>query len=359
MNPIVEMRDIVVRRDKRAVLNIAQLAVQEGEVLTVIGPNGAGKSTLLLSLARLIKYDTGRLYFQGRPLRKRDDLAYRRRLGLVLQAPLLLNASVFDNVATGLRFRRLPKSDIAPIVDKWLARFGISHLRDRKARRLSGGEAQRVSLARALAPDPDLLLLDEPFSALDAPTRARLLEDFQALLADAATTTIFVTHDMDEALFMGDRVAVVLGGRLRQIGPADQVFSAPADHEVADFVGVETAVAGEVVLAENGQVTVVVGDQQLEAVDNVAVGRSVLFCLRPEDVTLWAGDELPPSSARNRLSGSILKLIPRGPLMHVVVDCGFQVRALITRRSAQELALEPGTTVMVTFKASAVHLIPR
>jgi tungstate transport system ATP-binding protein len=277
MNPIVEMRDIVVRRDKRAVLNIARLAVQEGEVLTVIGPNGAGKSTLLLSLARLIKYDTGHLYFQGQQLRKRDDLAYRRRIGLVLQAPLLLNASVFDNVATGLRFRRLPKSEIAPIVDKWLARFGISHLRDRRARRLSGGEAQRVSLARALAPDPDLLLLDEPFSALDAPTRARLLEDFQALLADAATTTIFVTHDMDEALFMGDRVAVVLGGRLRQIGPAVQVFSAPADHEVADFVGVETAVAGEVVLAENGQVTVVVGDQQLEAVDNVAVGRSVLF----------------------------------------------------------------------------------
>jgi tungstate transport system ATP-binding protein len=359
VSPIVEMRDVVVRYDKQAVLTIDQLAVQEGEVLTVIGPNGAGKSTLLLALARLIRYDTGRLYYQGRPLRNRDDLTYRRRLGFVLQAPLLLNASVFDNVATGLRFRRHPRGEIAPIVDKWLARVGISHLRDRKARQLSGGEAQRVSLARALAPDPDLLLLDEPFSALDPPTRARLLEDFQALLSQTGTTTVFVTHDMDEALLMGDRIAVILGGRLRQIGPADQVFSAPTDHEVADFVGVETAVAGEVVRSENGQVTVLVGDHQLEAVDEVAVGRPVLFCLRPEDVTLWAGGELPPSSARNRLSGTILRLIPRGPLMHVVVDCGFQVRALITRRSAQEMTLEPGTTVTVTFKASAVHLIPR
>ena len=359
MNPILEVKELVVSRNGRIALDIDYLSVNEGEVLAVSGPNGAGKSTLLLILARLLRPDKGQLLFQGQPLPSGDDLRYRRRIALVLQEPLLMNGSVFNNVALGLRFRRLPKTETARRVDQWLDRFGIAHLRDRSAHQLSGGEAQRVSLARAFALNPDVLLLDEPFSSLDSPTRAGLLADFQALLVDTAMTTVFVTHDMNEALPLGDRVAVLLNGKLRQVGPPDQVFAAPADPEVAAFVGVETTLSGEVIAVDEGQATVIVGDKRLEAVADIDIGRPVLFCVRPEDVTLWMGTQLPPSSARNQLSGSIMKLLPKGPLVHVVVDCSFPVTALITRTSAKEMGLEVGQMVTLTFKASAVHLIPR
>jgi len=276
-----------------------------------------------------------------------------------LQAPLLLNASVIDNVMTGMSFRRMAKKEKIKRADGWLERFDIGHLRDRPARQLSGGESQRVSLARAFVLNPDLVLLDEPFSALDSPTRVKLLDDFQALLADTNMTTVFVTHDMNEALLLSDRVAVILDGQLRQIGPPDDVFAAPADGDVAAFLGVDTTVSGQVVGADSGHVIVTVGDQRVEAVADISTGRSVMVCLRPEDVTLWAGEDLPASSARNRMSGPIIKLRPQGPLVHVVVDCGIQVGSLITRASAREMNLKPGMRVTVTFKASAVHLIPR
>ncbi|MBU4224370.1 MAG: ABC transporter ATP-binding protein, partial [Chloroflexi bacterium] len=337
MSALLEIRDLLVRREKQTVLEIDQLRVQEGEVLAVIGPNGAGKSTLLLALSRLIKPARGEIVFGEQSLEAQNDLEYRRRIGLVLQEPLLLNTSVFENVAAGLRFRHLPKDEIARRVETWLARLGISHLRDRPAAKLSGGEAQRVSLARAFAIQPQLLLLDEPFSALDAPTRSHLLADLQSLLAETGRTTIFVTHDLDEALLLGDRVAVLLAGRLRQCGKPEQVFAEPADADVAAFVGVETIVTGRVVSCQEGQIIVDANGLRLEAVGEMSLGRAVLFCLRPEDVTLWPKGGAPASSARNRLTGHILRLSPQGSLFRVVVDCGFPLMALVTRASAREM----------------------
>lgn len=380
MSPLLEARNLLVRREGRPVLDVEHLAVTAGQVLAIIGPNGAGKSTLLLALGLLLQPDRGQVWFRGRPADAEGELAYRRRIGLVLQEPLLLDASVRDNVTIGLRFRGLPRSEVNARADEWLARLGIAHLQHRPARALSGGEAQRTSLARALALQPELLLLDEPFSALDTPTRARLLDDLRSLLAATRVTTVFVTHDRDEALLLGDQVAVLLDGRLRQVGPPEQVFTAPADGEVAAFVGVETVIPGRVVAAHEGQVLVAVrparpgqGDLHLEAVvaadhtDASAppgpagdwVGRPVLACLRPEDVTLWAGDVAPHSSARNRLPGRVARLTPQGPLVRVVVDCAFPVVALITRASAREMGLTEGQPVTATFKASAVHLLSR
>jgi tungstate transport system ATP-binding protein len=299
----------------------------------------------------------GQIIFRGESLDALDDLAYRRRIGLVLQDPLLMDVSVFDNVAMGLRFRGLPKREVSQRAGEWIERLGIGHLKARPARRLSGGEAQRASLARAFALNPELLLLDEPFSALDAPTRARLLEDFHGLLEASSLTTVFITHDLDEALYLGDRVAVLLGGRLRQSGAPQEVFSAPADRDVAAFVGVETVVAGQVVASDEGQLTVQALDLQLDAIGDMEVGRRVFLCLRPEDVTLWPADGFPASSARNRLRGRIERMIPQGPLVKVVVDCGFPLVALITRASAQEMNLAVDQAVMAAFKASAVHVI--
>jgi len=359
MSDLLVIRDLLVRREEQTVLEIDQLSVPEGKVLAVIGPNGAGKSTLLLTLSRLIRPARGEITFGDQPLEAQNDLEYRRRIGLVLQEPLLLNTSVFENVAAGLRFRRLSRVEITQRVEAWLARLGVSHLRDRPAAKLSGGEAQRVSLARAFAIVPKLLLLDEPFSALDSPTRSRLLEDLQSLLKETGQTTIFVTHDLNEALLLGDQVAVLLAGRLRQCGRPEQVFAEPADADVAAFVGVETIVSGRVVACREGRVIVDANGLHLEAAGEMNPGRTVLFCLRPEDVTLWPKDAVPASSARNRLTGRILRLSPQGSLFRVVVDCGFPLMALVTRASAREMGLAEEMEISASFKASAVHLIPR
>jgi len=359
MSVLLEVKKLTIRRESRQVLEVDYLSIEESQVLAVIGPNGAGKSTLLLALNRLLAFDQGQVTFRGEPIEEMDELTYRRRIGLVLQEPLLLDGSVFENVAMGLRFRRMPRAEVSQRVDEWLSRLNIRHLRDRSVRKLSGGEAQRVSLARAFALQPEVLMLDEPFSALDAPTRSRLLEDFQALLAATSITTLFITHDLDEALYLADQVAVLLEGRLRQSGSIQQVFSAPADPDVAAFVGVETVIAGWVVASSEGRVIVQVNGLKLEAVGELAAGREVMFCLRPEDVTLWLEEISPPSSARNRLTGRIVRMTPQGPLARVVLDCGFPLVALITRASAQEMGLVEGQLATAAFKASVVHLIPR
>ncbi len=359
MGNILEVKDLLVKRGERTVLEIPSLTVQEGEVLSVIGPNGAGKSTFLLVVSKLLQPAQGQLSFRGQALGKKDGLSYRRKIGLVLQDPLLIDASVFNNVAAGLRFRRMPKNQIDSRVTHWIEALGITHLKNRPARSLSGGEAQRVSLARAFALEPDLLLLDEPFSALDTPTRMRLVEDFQALLSGIDLTTIMVTHSMDEALLLGDRVAVFLDGRLGQIGATDQVFRAPTDPQVAAFVGVDVIIPGKVLACTDGLALVAANGYQIEAVGEVKAGRPVYLLLRPEDITLWAGDHVPASSARNRLPGVITRLIPQGPLMRVSMDCGFPLVSLITRSSAEEMGIQVGTPVMASFKASAVHMISR
>jgi tungstate transport system ATP-binding protein len=356
---ILSVRDLVVRRSEQIVLQVDTLDIQEGEVLAVIGPNGAGKSTLLLVLARLLEPQGGQVFFRGDPIEQEDELSYRRRIALVLQEPLLLHRSVFDNVAAGLKFRGLPRPEVRQRTDEWLKRLEINHLRERPAPRLSGGEAQRTSLARAFALQPELLFLDEPFSALDAPTRTRLLQDLHALLSQTSITTVFITHDLDEALMLGDRVAILLGGTLRQVGRPQDVFSSPTDADVAAFVGVETVIAGTVISENNGQLTVEADGIKLEAVGEFPVGTPVFYCLRPEDVTLSLSETAPVSSARNRLSGCITRITPTGPLVRVVVDCGLPVVALITRGSATDMKLFEGQQVTASFKATAVHLIPR
>jgi tungstate transport system ATP-binding protein len=237
LSTVLEIRDLLIRRGKSIVVEVDHLVVEQGEVLAIIGPNGAGKSSLLLAVARLLKPERGSILFNGFKITNSSDTEYRRHLGLVLQEPLLLDTSVFENVATGLRFRHTPRPEIQLRTETWLKRLGIEHLRKRQARKLSGGEAQRVSLARAFALQPDLLLLDEPFSALDAPTRLRLLDDLHAILSETDTTTLFITHDLKEAARLGDSMAVILNGRLHQRGTPDEIYSNPKDEDVRAFLG--------------------------------------------------------------------------------------------------------------------------
>jgi tungstate transport system ATP-binding protein len=236
MSLLVEISNLIVQRGGRRVLEVPSLEVRKSEVLALVGPNGAGKTTLMLVIAQLLKPESGTILFEGRSLSQWKELDYRRRISFVFQAPLLLDMTVADNVGLGLRFRGLQRDKIHGRVAYWLKNLGIESLSRRRASELSGGEAQRVSLARAFVLEPELLLLDEPFSALDPPARAQLLEDLTAILAADHRTAIIVTHNLKDAAKLGDRVAVILGGRLRQVGPARQIKSRPADEEVAAFL---------------------------------------------------------------------------------------------------------------------------
>ena len=233
---MIEIRNLIIQRNKLDVLKIDSLDIQRGETLAVVGPNGAGKSTLLLALARLLKPAAGEVIFNGNPLARLDDLEYRRKISFVFQDPLLLDMTVEQNIALGLKFRKMPKAERQTRVWRWIKQLGIESLAKRRASQLSGGEAQRVSLARAFVLEPELLLLDEPFAALDPPTRARLLEDLSALLAEDHRTAVFVTHNLNEAAKLSHRVAVIIEGMLRQVGTAKQIKSQPADETVRAFL---------------------------------------------------------------------------------------------------------------------------
>ena len=339
-------------------LTVEALDLLSGEVLAVLGPNGAGKSTLLSVMALLERPDRGEVLFEGQPVAG-DALAYRRRMAVVFQEALLLDASVRENAATGLRLRSVGRAERERRVARWLARFGINHLASRSARRLSGGEAHRVALARAFALEPEVLLLDEPFSGLDQPTREALLDELAGVLSETGVSTLLVTHERQEALRLGDRLAVIIDGRIRQVGPVAEVFAAPADEEVAALVGVETVVSGRALSTGAGLVSLRLGDHVVEAVAGTPLSGEALVCLRAEDVALSPVDGAVPSSARNRLRGVIRRIVPAGAQARVTIDCGFPLVALITRQSVEDLGLEVGAEVTAFFKASAVHLIPR
>ena len=268
--PLLTVRDLVVVRGGRQILTVDDFTIRERETLAIVGPNGAGKSTLLLALAGLLRPDRGTIEFRGAPVEPARDLAYRRRIGLVLPAPLLLSTSVFGNVAAGLRFRGTDKAATKERVEHWLERLGILHLRDRPASQLSSGEAQRTSLARSLVLEPDLLFLDEPFVALDARTRAGLLDDFERIGNEAGATRIIVTHHLPEAVRLGDRLAILLAGSIRQCDTPARLEAAPADDEVASIMAAEARVRGHIVASEDGLVVVDTGTGSRHDVDGRA-----------------------------------------------------------------------------------------
>ncbi len=233
MTAVLEGRDLSVRRGERVVASADRISIEQGETLAVLGPNGSGKTSLLLALATLLP-SRGQLLHRGQQIQ--DKVAFRRRSAVVFQRPLLLDRSVLDNAGLGLELRGVAASERKQRAQKALERFGVGALAKRPAVALSGGEAQRVSLARAFAVSPEILFLDEPFSALDPPTREALVGDLARVLIDEGVTTVLVTHDREEAQALADRVAIVIDGRVRQVDRTDTVFGVPADSDVAMFL---------------------------------------------------------------------------------------------------------------------------
>ncbi|MBK6314643.1 MAG: ABC transporter ATP-binding protein [Blastocatellia bacterium] len=334
----------------------------EGPSITVIfGASGAGKTTILRAVAGLERPDRGTIRSGSETWL---DVAagvsvppQQRSVGFVFQDYALFpHLSVAGNVGFGLGGR--PSSARNSRVRTLLGQFDLVELAERAPRTLSGGEQQRVALARALAREPRLLLLDEPLAALDAPRREALRRELRRLLTGAAVDTLLVTHDRTEALALGDRIVVVDGGVVRQVGDVADVFSRPADLDVARIVGVETVVEGTVEGIEDGLATVSVGSAHVLAVVRAPVGRRVAVCIRSEDVTLERGDS-GQSSARNRLSSRIVDVQRDGPLVRLTLDCGFMLSSVVTPHSREALGLELGAEVTAVLKAPAIHLVPR
>ena len=336
-------------------------------VTVLFGASGAGKTTVLRCLAGLERPDQGRIAF-GKEVWS-DSSANTfvpprlRRVGFVPQDYALFpHMSVAHNVAYGLV--ALHGAARKARVEETLHRLGLEGLDKRLPRELSSGQQQRVALARAVAGEPRLLLLDEPLSALDAPTRVRLRAELGHFLKQLNVPTILVTHDRTEALALAEEVVVLHEGAIAQQGPVREIFSRPANLKVAGIVAVETVQPGQVLHASaglgTGLVTVLVGARRLVALapdlpDNT---KEVYVCIRAEDVILMKGDPAH-SSPRNCLTARVVALTPEGPMVRIDLDCGFPLAALLTRQACEELTLHQGDQISALIKAPQIHLIPR
>ena len=240
---LLHVEGLQIRRGGVQVLDLPRFSIFAEEKVAVIGPNGAGKSSLLLGLACLIRRENGTITFQGEEVTPRGETAFRRRIAMVFQEPLLFDTTVLDNVAEGLRIRGWGRVEARKAALESLELFRVGHLAGRSAHKLSGGEAQRVSLARAFAVRPELILMDEPFSSLDLPTRIVLAEDLGRILHESGTAAIIATHDRIEALRVVDRLVVMDGGVIVQEGSPQEVIANPVNSFVAAFKRTTAAVA--------------------------------------------------------------------------------------------------------------------
>jgi len=353
---LLTLRDVLVSYGNPVALQIAALDLYRSEMLAIIGPNGGGKSTLLRVMGLLQRPTSGTVLFGGEIAFDGNSLQLRRRIATVFQEPLLLNSTVYENAALGLNLRGVAGSEISRRLEPWLERLGIAHLRRRAARSLSGGEAQRTSLARALVLEPEILLLDEPFAALDPTSREALLRDFQPIVKDSGLTTVFVTHDRNEAFSLSGRVAVLHHGRLLQIGAREDVFRRPASEAVAEIVGVENRLPGVVEDCQNEFSILRVNQNELKFYGRFRKGAKAVVCLRPEDVVLSRGN--CESINSNRLAGKITAVSTDVMHQRVTLDCdGVPIVALVDRKVCLGLGLREGEEITATFGFSAAHLI--
>ncbi|MCB8817285.1 energy-coupling factor ABC transporter ATP-binding protein [Desulfosporosinus shakirovi] len=233
---MLEAKEISWIQDHKTILQPLHFHLLPGECVGLIGPNGSGKSSLLKILAFLESPTSGQLYFQGQAVPKSVPLRIRRRIAIVFQESLLLNTGVFNNVAMGLKIRGFSKERIREKVDYWLEQFGVIHLSKQSARSLSGGEAQRVSLARAFAIEPDILFLDEPFSALDAPTKEGLRIDLAKVFKSTQTSTVLVSHDFKDIAHLANRALILLKGQVMAEGSPDKLLRNSHKEEVDRFL---------------------------------------------------------------------------------------------------------------------------
>ena len=327
----------------------------------LFGPSGSGKSTILRVLAGLERPERGFIHFRGETWFDSSSGIHlspqQRKIGIVFQDYALFpHLTVEQNIAFGLS--KLARGERLRRVAEMISRLRLQGLERRLPTKLSGGEQQRVALARTLVCRPRLLLLDEPLSALDQPTREELRRELRALLQSFDLPVVLVTHDRVETIALAEQVVVLLGGEVQQVGTVHEVFNHPANGAVAQIVGVETVLPGRITGMSDGVASVEVGSVTLRAAAHEHLPEHVTVCIRGEEVLLERVAE-GATSARNRFRAKVLSIVSEGPVCKVLVDGGFELTALITRNAREEMQLVEGETVIVVLKAHGVHLVPR
>jgi putative spermidine/putrescine transport system ATP-binding protein len=342
-----------------AVIVDLSLDVRRGELLTLLGPSGCGKTTLLNLVAGFFTPDGGSISIDGRLMN--DVPTYKREIGLVFQSYALFpHMSVAANVAYGLRMRHLPKREITRRVGDVLSLVKLQGLEDRKPRQLSGGQQQRVALARALVINPKVLLLDEPFSALDKNLRASMQIELREIQRNLSVTTIFVTHDQSEALSLSDRIVIMAEGRACQVGTPEEVYTNPRERFVASFVGDVNVVRGKLVRIEELRAIVEVGAAQVtvlaDTVRGVAASTLIDLFVRPEQLRLSEPGK-PCASV-----GTVVAQVYQGAHIDLYIECKASTHGRLLARLATsegtkwpvggEIGISIGTDEAIAFAAT-------
>jgi putative spermidine/putrescine transport system ATP-binding protein len=326
-----------------------EIQLGEGEFLSLLGPSGCGKTTALRLVAGFDRPDAGRIVVDGKDITNVSP--NKRDMGMVFQAySLFPNMTARQNVEYGLRIRGKDKADRRKRVDELLELVGLGHAGDRYPHQLSGGMQQRVALARALAIEPRVLLLDEPLSALDAKVRVQLREEIRRIQLELGITTLYVTHDQEEALSVSDHVAVMYGGRIEQMGSPAEMYSAPATPFVAEFIGTMNRLEGTVVDGgvEHAGITL-----QVEAARGRPRGQRVLVLVRPETVEVERADG---GAGANTLVGDVVTQTFLGPVTRLkILGTGVDVIADVPTQKA--LSLPVGTKVAATLPAEDARFL--
>src|SRR5712691_8779366 len=346
-----------------AAVNDVSLTVEPGELLTLLGPSGCGKTTTLRMVAGFEQPDTGRVYIGEQDVT--ELMVYRRSIGFVFQNYALFpHLTVFENVAYGLRVRRLAEAAIRTRVGRVLELVGLPGYERRFTNQLSVGEQQRVAVARAVVVEPQLLLFDEPLSNLDAKLRVQMREELSRLQRQLAITTVYVTHDQEEAMAISDRIAVMRQGTIAQVGTAEELYRKPRSAFVAQFIGRVNLVESRVLGATGGHVAVALWDASLSvpAADGYATGQRLSLLLRPESLTLVPesakaaeGEAVAAGIVRSRtflgekveytveVAGTSLHAVTYDPVRRGVAEVGSRVRVSCDAASIRPLAAEPGS----------------
>jgi spermidine/putrescine transport system ATP-binding protein len=360
----LELRDLTKRYGSTRAVDAVSLAVERGEFLSILGPSGCGKTTTLRMIAGFERPDGGEIILQGVPVGAVPP--YERNVNTVFQSYALFpHMTVFDNVAFGLRMRRVPAAEIAQRVRRMLEIVELPGYEQRFPHQLSGGEQQRIGVARALVNEPTVLLLDEPLGALDLKVRKRMQLELKRIHREVGITFIYVTHDQEEALVLSDRVAVMHRGRIEQVDTTFNIYEHPRTMFVADFIGESNTLRGELVGREDGLAVrcaggAVVRSRGEDAVP-VPVGAPVHVVVRPEKIALE-----PPGQGRredNRLSGVVREVVFQGTSVRYVVDIGPDGMLAVHQQNSQRIdlggLLKPGEEVEISWRPDSTLVFPR
>jgi spermidine/putrescine ABC transporter ATP-binding subunit len=353
----VQLRGVSMRFGPTPVLHGVDLDVRRGEFLSLLGPSGCGKTTTLNIIAGFLEPTAGTVTLRGRVVN--DIPAYRRNAGMVFQSYALFpHMDVFDNVAFGLKIRRRPRAEIERRVREALALVQLEELARRPIRQLSGGQQQRVAIARALAIDPLVLLMDEPFSNLDAQLRRQMRVELRRLQRRVGITTIFVTHDQEEALTLSDRLIVMNAGRVEQAGTPVELYRNPRTGFVAQFLGHPNFFFGDVVERAGRDITIRAAGHEIRASHDgsLAAGVEVAVALRPESVHLHRD---PPAGTTNTVGGVIDETVYLGTSAEYVVALASGQRLRVVEQIASGVpSFRDGERVFATWSPDDVIVLP-